>query len=364
MDLKPKETTFPPTCPMCGLYLERPKELESHHMGEMPVGKCACGAVFSYDISGKNLGQAFIEALVFASNMDWDLAWSLFPDQDYQEELLEHYDGITHQIVPGGILEGRRVRGALYFIRMHKDIREITTPGVEKDLIKARPYTLLSNSKNAAKLSRTELKQAVENYQLDVIAKSAQTDKQILRQLQKLLYSADPLILSRGAEAMGTAAAVISTWEPRAVSTILQALLQAIDDTAASTWGAYEGIGEIIGQAPNFFAGYMPNLYQFLADQPRRPYALKALSKIALRKPELGRKFLFRVLPYFQEPRPECRGLTVWIMGNLQAPEAIQGLQDLTCDPEEITIYQNGQLETKMIGQLALEALQKIQAAQ
>lgn len=360
-----KEEAFPPNCPFCGLYLERPVELASHRMGEMPVGRCVCGAVFSYDVIGKNLGSAFIEALLFACNMDWDLAWSLFPEEDYLEELVEHYDGISHQIIPGGFWEGRKVTGALYFIRMHKDIQEVTSPGVEKDLIKATPFSPLPTDKpieKSLRCNKADIKKAIENYQMDSIIKVAYQDKHILRILQKLLYSADPKIRGRAAEAMGKASNVVSNKEPKAVTSILQALFGAVSDTAASTWGAFEAIGEIIGQTPNFFAGYMPSLYQFLEEEAPRPFALLALGKIAKAKPDLGKKFLYRVLPYLEDKNSESRGYVVWILGNLKAKEALEQLEALLKDESSITIYQNGELEKKSIALLAKEAIKNIKA--
>ena len=94
-----------PTCPFCGMPVEKPKELSTRMPGEMPVGVCSCGAVYACDETGHNLGSAMIEALVFGCDMDADLAWGLLPDDDYAEEIVEHYDFVTHCIVPGGFFE-------------------------------------------------------------------------------------------------------------------------------------------------------------------------------------------------------------------------------------------------------------------
>jgi len=77
-----KEPTREVTCPFCGKPIERPRELATHRPREMPVGSCTCGAVYAYDATGHNLGAAFVEALVFACNWDWDLAWGLLPEED------------------------------------------------------------------------------------------------------------------------------------------------------------------------------------------------------------------------------------------------------------------------------------------
>ncbi|UCE64495.1 MAG: PBS lyase, partial [Nitrospirota bacterium] len=100
----------------------------------MPVGSCSCGAVYACDETGHNLGTAMIEALVFGCNMDWDLAWDLLPEEDYQEKQVGNYDLVNHFVVTGGIYGGRRISGVLLFIRLHEDVLEVTSGGVRKRL--------------------------------------------------------------------------------------------------------------------------------------------------------------------------------------------------------------------------------------
>ncbi|MCL6500144.1 MAG: hypothetical protein K6U07_08995 [Firmicutes bacterium] len=158
----------PPACPFCGQPVERPRELKTRRPGEMPVGSCPCGAVYACDVTGHNLGAAFIEALVFGCNMDWDLAWSLLPGEDYLEKPVEGYDLESHLIVPGGSFQGRRVRGALYFVRLHRDIREATGEGVQKSLAQAAPAAAAAAPCRPAPQrlpTRQEIEEMVRNYQ-------------------------------------------------------------------------------------------------------------------------------------------------------------------------------------------------------
>jgi hypothetical protein len=50
-------------------------------------GKCECGAMFVYDRSGHNMGDAYVDILTLAYDGDLNRAWSMTPDEDY--ELLE-----------------------------------------------------------------------------------------------------------------------------------------------------------------------------------------------------------------------------------------------------------------------------------
>ena len=78
---KGRDVVSKPSCPFCGVYLNKPSELNTGMPQEMPVGACKCGAVYTCDVTGHNLGTAMSEALVFACNGDWDLAWDLLPDR-------------------------------------------------------------------------------------------------------------------------------------------------------------------------------------------------------------------------------------------------------------------------------------------
>ena len=53
---------------------------------------------YVFDRSGHNLGEAYVDALVFACNGDWETAWTLTPDVDYKIESF-HYDQGSHQLI-------------------------------------------------------------------------------------------------------------------------------------------------------------------------------------------------------------------------------------------------------------------------
>jgi len=360
-----KTTTLPPSCPFCGLLIERPKELTTHRPGEMPVGSCSCGAVYACDETGHNQGSAMIEALVFGCNMDWDLAWSLLPDEDYKQEIVEHYDYVRHLIVPGGFMDSRRISGVLFFVRLHEEVQEVTSDAVQQRLKQAASPPV--SGKKAASgtkksLSKKEIEALVREFRVEPILDVAGEDKKIIRNVQRLIYSGDDLFRKRAAEVLGRACAVIAEEKPGAVSKLLQGLFYAISDTAAFTWGAFEAIGEIISHRPDLFAGYVAQLYQFLADKNRRAQALQAIGRVALARPDLLRKHTFHFFIYLKDSDPAVRGHAAWLLGNLGAYEAKGDLEQLLNETHHLQIYVNGNLETRSIGQVASEALEKIGA--
>ena len=358
-----REIVKKPTCPFCGLIIERPRELTTRRLCEMPVGSCSCGAVYACDETGHNVGNAMIEALVFGCNMDWDLAWNLLPEEDYRQEIVEQYDYVNHLIVPGGFYQSRRIAGILFFIRLHEDVQEVTLEGVRKRLEMAasvKPATSPSRARRSKEpLSKKEIEERVRAFEIEPILAAAAQDSRILRNLQRLLYSGDELFRKRAAETLGRAAAIISETDSGVVSKLLKGLFYSITDTAAFTWGAFEGIGEIISHKTEYFGGYIPQLYQYLPDETRRAQAIQTLGRIARSRPDLLRRQTFHFIPFLSDPDPQVRGYCAWLMGNLGAHEVSEDLEKLKNESTEIRIYEDGKLVVKTVGLVATEALGK-----
>lgn len=362
MNISVKGFAQTPECPFCGLPVEKPKEIAARRLGEMPVGSCSCGAVYACDVSGRNMGAAFIEALVFGCNMDWDLAWSLAPGEDYQEKLVERYDLESHKVVPHGSFEGRRIKGALYFVRLHEEIREVTGAGVRRKLEKAAPAATgpAAPPPELKPLSKQMVEELVGAYQLGPLIQSAGHNKRLIRDLQRLLYSGDELFRHRAADALGKVSAAIAGKDPGAVSNLLQRLVESISYPGASSWGAIDTIGEIIYNSPDLYMGYLPRLYQFLEDVDHRPRILRAMARAAEARPGLLRNATFRLLPFLSDPNPEARGYAVLIFDRMGAREAKNYLGQMTGDSGEINIYHDGTMEKTTVGRLAAEALERI----
>lgn len=357
-----REVTREPSCPFCGLHIQQPMELKTRRPGEMPLGSCTCGAVYSFDVTGHLLGSAFIEALVFACNMDWDLAWSLLPQEDYLEEIVENYDLDSHLIIPGGAYEGRRISGTLYFIRMHQEIQEIAGREVQRRLASATPVAPPGTPKKLGPkmFSKKEVEEHVINYRLEPLLVAAARDKRIIHDLQRLIYSPDLLLRSRAADILGKVAAVIAQRDPGTISNLMQRLLNTFNDPGASSWGAIDTIGEIIGNSPDLFAGHVPTLNNLLNDTVLRPKVLKAIGRAAETKPSLIKDFAFRYIPFLEDPDPETRGYAARLLGCLGTVEARKALDKLLTDTNELAFYQEGDIKQMTVAEIAAEALGKL----
>jgi len=104
-----------------------------------------------------------------------------------------------------GCVEGRKVNGALYFIRLHDDIQEVTSDGVRKILKMAEDIAKNSKKRSPKRkpLSKKEVEELVRNFRVDEILKVAKDDRKIVRNLMRLLYSVEDEYRMRAAEMLG-----------------------------------------------------------------------------------------------------------------------------------------------------------------
>ena len=350
-----KDILSSPKCPFCGVIIDKPRDLSR---SAMPVGTCTCGAVYAFDVTGHNLGSAMIEALVYACGGDWDCAWSLTSDEDYVDEQLYNYDDQTHRIVHGGVYEGRRIAGTLYFIRMRKEFakaKEEKNVPVQPDFEKAR-----SRGRGRKAFAKHDVEAFVKAYDLDTLLAMAEEDKRIIRDLKRLLYSADDLLRWRAAEALGRVSAVIAESDSGTVAKLLQGLFSSLMDTAASSWGALDAIGEIISRNSELFSGYIPQLYQMVRDRTLLPEILRALVKIGRTTPEPMRKTGPYFLPFLDDPNSAIRGYAAVLLGQLGIQDAKEKLARLSDDPAELSIYEDGEVVTATVGRLSSDALKRL----
>lgn len=110
-----------PRCSFCNQLFEKPHDIKTE-VGEFLGGVCECGAIYACDPTGHNLGEAFVDALSYACNEDWEMALNLDPEKDYTQETL-NYDIKTHTIKPEkGLTHYRASYNKLLFIKLREGI--------------------------------------------------------------------------------------------------------------------------------------------------------------------------------------------------------------------------------------------------
>jgi len=325
-----------PSCPFCGQPVAPPQNL-GFQFADLDAGFCGCGAVYVSDVTGYNRGAAFVEALFLATGGRWELAWDLIPGEDYREALLEHYDQVTHQIVPEGHLEGRRISGVLYFVKLADDLRDLGKESLEA--IRARRKRRSSTAR-PRKLRRPEAERLVIEGRLEEILELCRLQPLNLRVLQKLLYHPDRRLRLRTVKYLGEIATHLADEIPEALADLVKRLLYASADSAASAWGALEAVGEIVRALPERFGLYVRNIMAFLAYPEFRPGALFALWRIAEKHPELlRREGALGLLKYLSDDDPEVRGFILLILRALGLRETVREVLPLREDQSEFEVY-------------------------
>jgi hypothetical protein len=373
------EAIIKPWCPFCGMDVGRPTNAAQRKMREFPMGICECGAVYVSDTTGHNIGAAMVETLVSACNDQWDLAWELIPEDDYLSGVIDDYDEVTHQVIPKRNIDGRAVRGVLYFVRLHKEMAELVARYEQKGQptdstelsSEAVPHTQrtvapvaevpLDPHRVKKRADKEVVKTLVQQGDIDTLVALYFDDRKVLRFLQRLLYAPDTAARYRIAWILGQVCGRIATREPGPVADLLHRMFEACSDSAATSWGMVEAIGAIIAARPDIYGAFTRYLFNFMGDPATREAALWGLGEIAAVRPDLIRKTPFYSLfPVLNHDNPVLRGLTLRLLGRIQAKEAGFQILGLQHDNSPIIIYEQGLPFATTVAALSAEATQSI----
>jgi hypothetical protein len=362
-----------PWCPFCGQNIDPPLEPVNRKMNEFTAGSCQCGAVYTCDPTGFNVGAAMVECMVYACDDNWDLAWELTPDEDYISGRLDKYDEQTHQIVELGNLDGRRIKGVLYFIRLSKDYAQLSkklethkkeqgnamSSAVSQDIPEMEPSRDPKRQKKRAQ--KKEVEMMAEASDIGGLVDLAFDDLKTLRFLQRLLYVPDEGKRWQYAHITGQVCRRLSTRKPGAVSDLLHRMYEACTDSASTHWGLIESIGSIIAARPDIFGGFTRHLLMFRNTPSSQNHVLWALGAIAAKRPDLVRSTPFYSLfPFTDHPDPATRGLAIKLFGMINAQEVKSTIAELVDDQEQLIYYSDGQPVQATVGELAREAITKM----
>ena len=363
-------SAYEPVCPFCNSPISRPKKVEPRRLKDFDCGACECGAVYVHDVTGHNLGAAWVEAIGFACNDDWDLAWSLMPGEDYEDAFLENYDIESHLVQPTGRTKDEKtVKAALVFIRMAKDVREVTHEGVREKLellseprISAEERDKAYIERRSHRYSKQEVEVLVQAGDVEKITAMALEDPLVLRKIQRLLYSTDEMLMWKAITTLGAVAGALATDRPALVGDLVRRLLLASGDSAATNWGSIETIGEIIRAQPKIYGSFLPHILGFINDPPSCPAVLWVIGRVGELHPRVVRSSsFFALFALLKNPEPKIRGLAVWAFGRMKAKEALKAIQAMADDTEELRLFDGQSIIYKTVGELAREAVERIE---
>lgn len=361
-----KTQAFSPRCPFCDSLIDRPKDFEPKRFGDFETGFCSCGSVYVHDVTGHNLGAAIIEAMGVATDDDWEMAWSLMPGEDYTDSFLPDYDIETHLIHPTGRTpDGKRVRGTLTFIRLTDDIQEAVKGRPEKRLqIIERPAATDTRQPVIhRRFSRQEVTRMVQDMDVHALKLMSVQDPLAIRNVQRLLCSADIELRWRSVLALGIITKEIAKTRPGVVGDFIRTLLFIANDSAQAGWGSIESLGEIIRNNPKLFGTFVQHILGFIAfDSGHIPAVLWAIGRIGEAHPQLVRASSFFVIfDLLNHSDPTIRGHAVWALGQIRAKEAERAIAALKDDNAEIGLFDGERFDYVTVGTLAQQAGRRLE---
>ncbi len=335
------------------------------------MGECQCGAVYVNDPTGHNLGSAMVECLVHASHDNWELAWDLNPEEDYLTDQIDNYDEVTHQVIETRNLDGRAVRGVLYFVRLHQEFSQMAAQkgqqpvsGEQTNPVVRPPMEPIRDPKRIKKrASKTDVQVMADNSDIDGLVDLLFDDAKTMRYLQRLFYDPEPDKRWHYAFIMGKVCARYASQKPGAVSDLLHRLFEACSDSAASHWGLIETVGSIIAGRPDLFGAFAAHLLLYRHMPTTRVQTLWALAEIAKTRPDIIRGTPFHSLsPMLAHPDPLTRGHAVLLFGLIKANEVKSQIEGLQGDYAMLTLYSEGKPEQTTVAALARQALKQLAA--
>lgn len=352
----------PATCPFCGRLIAPPENL-GFQFADFDAGFCECGAVYVSDVTGHNQGAAFMEALILACGGNWELAWELTPEEDYQEYVVEHYDQKSHQIIQE---TGERspYRGVLYFLRLADELQGLSAEKIAKlKAERGRQPEGPPPDFTPKRFSRLEAERLLREGKTEELVLHCRYQPLNLRTYQKLLYHADPQLRWQAVLLLGRAASEVLKTRPEMIADLVKRLIYASADSAASAWGALETVGEIIRAHPERFGLFVKNLFAFLKYPEYRPAALWALARIGEKEAALIRREpALLLLRFLEDEDPQTRAMAVYACGLIGLKEALPRLEKLRTDPTPVAFFdpENQELKEVTIASLAQEAISKL----
>ncbi|MEW6220873.1 MAG: DVU0298 family protein [Thermodesulfobacteriota bacterium] len=326
------------------------------------MGECSCGAVYTSDATGHNVGSAMVETLVNACGGNWDLAWDLLPQEDYLTGQVDNYDEISHQVVDTRKLDGRRVSGVLFFVRLQPEAAALAGRQRRAAAGPLLPLPPVEPERDPKRLRQRADKRQVEELvaagAIDRLVDLVFDDPRTLRFLQRLLYAPDEACRWRAVHVLGKVCSRLATRQPGRVSDLLHRLFAACSDSASSSWGSIEAIGAIIGERPDLYGAFARHLLGFLKDPAAQPRVLWALSMVARFRPDLIRAMPFyNLFTFLGHPQPLVRAQALQLCGRIRALEVRSQIEAMVGDKTPVTIPEEGQLVTTDLGTLAAAAL-------
>ena len=172
--------------------------------------------------------------------------------------------------------------------------------------------------------------------------------------LMQFLYDPHDPLHWRALEGLGH----VAHGHPAQVQKIITRLLWLLnEDSGSFGWGAAAALGEIGRHELSVVADIIPMFCGFLEETFSRAPMLWGIGRMAAVHPEKLHEVLPYLLPCLEDDDPQVRGLSAWALGNLKEQAAREPLAKLLADEGPVTLYDQGNLQSVTVAELARKAL-------
>ncbi|HMK43899.1 MAG TPA: hypothetical protein VK445_07150, partial [Dissulfurispiraceae bacterium] len=303
--------------------------------GQADAGKCACGAVYVCDPTGRNEGEAYRDALVLAKG-DWEID-QLAPGEDYDVSVMD-YDMSTHIRIYSRSSAAHV--GRLLFVKMRS--ADAAPKPVHTDEVRKKGADAMVVKKEVLRL--------LDEGAIEEIGRLAAADKNVLKYLIAASYDKEDVRTWRAIEAMGQAAHHAKVDVIR--ETTRKLLWSMTDESGGIGWSAPEMLGEIVRANPKEYGDLIPLIWSCRDEDLFRPGAIWGLYRASQTTPGAVSAVVQDIDEVIADPNPAVRGYGYLLAIQIKHRQLKELEALIAADPAEIQLFDEGDLKRIRLFQL------------
>jgi hypothetical protein len=192
--------------------------------------------------------------------------------------------------------------------------------------------------------------------------------RKVINPLFSFLYHGDESVRWAAISCMAAVLAKLACEDMEAARVIIRRLMWNLNDESGGIgWGAPEALGEIMArhkglakEYAHILISYIRKDGNFLEDERLQRGLLWGIGRMCQACPQAVKSASEYLTPFLGSPDDTLRGLAAWIMGLADLEKAGPRLRELLDDPAEIYLYLDRKLVPYRVGDLAKEALNRL----